>query len=409
MNILYIDHYAGSIDMGMEFRPYYLAREWKKMGHKVRIMGASFSHLRTKNPMVRYDFEKQIIDGIEYQWIMTREYLGNGVQRALSIFEFCSKLWLRAKMIVEDFKPDLVISSSTYPLDTYPAQRIARLSNAKLIHENHDLWPLTLETIGGMSHWHPFCLAMGIGLRSAIKNSDHIVCVLPYAYEYFKQYGLKDISKFSHISNGIVKDDWIAKDDMPFEHKEIFEKLNGKFIVGYTGGHAISNALDTLIECASIIEDERIAFVLVGKGVEKDRLIEKAKSLNCNNVYFLPPVSKKQIPSILEKMDTVYVGSEESELLKYGTSLNKLYDYMMAAKPIIYGVDSRNREVEEANCGWIIESKNSLLLSELIYKLSKYKGKELRYLGLNGKTWVLKNNEYYELSKKFINIVKDGV
>ena len=46
MNILYIDHYAGSLQMGMEFRPYYFAREWAKMGHRVRIVSASFSHLR---------------------------------------------------------------------------------------------------------------------------------------------------------------------------------------------------------------------------------------------------------------------------------------------------------------------------------------------------------------------------
>ena len=38
MNILYINHYAGSPEMGMEFRPYYLSREWVKMGHKVTMI-----------------------------------------------------------------------------------------------------------------------------------------------------------------------------------------------------------------------------------------------------------------------------------------------------------------------------------------------------------------------------------
>ena len=52
MNILYIDHYAGSVSMGMEFRPYYLAREWQKKGHNVRIVTASFAHLRKNNPAV---------------------------------------------------------------------------------------------------------------------------------------------------------------------------------------------------------------------------------------------------------------------------------------------------------------------------------------------------------------------
>ena len=50
MNILLINHYAGSPDLGMEFRPYYMAKEWQKAGHHVRIVGGSFSHLRKKQP-----------------------------------------------------------------------------------------------------------------------------------------------------------------------------------------------------------------------------------------------------------------------------------------------------------------------------------------------------------------------
>ena len=56
MNIILMDHYAGSPEMGMEFRPYYMAREWVRMGHNVRIVAGSYSHLRIKNPKVDKDF-----------------------------------------------------------------------------------------------------------------------------------------------------------------------------------------------------------------------------------------------------------------------------------------------------------------------------------------------------------------
>ena len=72
MNILLINHYAGSDYHGMEFRPYYMAREWKSMGHNVTILGADFSHLRKKNPVVQEDFQEEIIDGITYVWVNTR-------------------------------------------------------------------------------------------------------------------------------------------------------------------------------------------------------------------------------------------------------------------------------------------------------------------------------------------------
>ena len=67
MNVLYINHYAGSLEMGMEFRPYYLSREWVKNGHNVRILAGDYSHLRKKNPFVNADFEEQ-------KMIYLREY-----------------------------------------------------------------------------------------------------------------------------------------------------------------------------------------------------------------------------------------------------------------------------------------------------------------------------------------------
>lgn len=70
MNILYINHYAGSIYHGMEYRPYYLAREWVKAGHKVTIVASNLSHIRNKNIAIAddVDYLRENIDGIDYIW-----------------------------------------------------------------------------------------------------------------------------------------------------------------------------------------------------------------------------------------------------------------------------------------------------------------------------------------------------
>ena len=78
MNILYIDHYAGSPRHGMEFRPYLLAREWVRAGHRVQIVAAAHSHVRAVQP--RPGDER--IDGIDYRWLATPAYTGNGFGRA---------------------------------------------------------------------------------------------------------------------------------------------------------------------------------------------------------------------------------------------------------------------------------------------------------------------------------------
>lgn len=405
MNILYINHYAGSLELGMEFRPYYMGREWIKAGHKVRVVAADFSHLRSKNPVIEKDFDITDVDGMEYQWIKTHTYQGNGVKRAITMFEFCSKLFLNAKKIVRDFKPDVVITSSTYPLDTFPAQRIAKIAKARYIHEGHDLWPLTLTELMGMSKLNPLVVAFTIAEKSAYKNSSHVVSVLPYSWKHMLNHGLQSKEKFSHIPNGIVLEDWDNSVAPPEEHVKLFDELKGqgKKIVCYLGGHAPSNALDVLIDAALKTENKNIAYVLVGKGNQKERLMKKAEGKE--NIYFLPPVEKMAVPSILAMADFLYIGAEKCSLYEYGVSMNKVYDYMMAAKPIIYGVEAANNDVADAECGKTIDSGDPNSIIKTIEEFIEMPSEELKKMGENGKKAVLDKYNYKALADDFLKIM----
>ena len=94
MNILYINHYAGSDRHGMEFRPYFMAKRWAQAGNNVTIVASSYSHLRTKNPdMQGKKTMEQNIDGIRYFWISGSEYHGNGVGRIKNMLSFLRGLY----------------------------------------------------------------------------------------------------------------------------------------------------------------------------------------------------------------------------------------------------------------------------------------------------------------------------
>ena len=396
--------------MGMEFRPYYFAKEWIKLGHNVRIIAATFSHLRKKNPSVENDFEIENIDGIEYQWIKTYDYKGNGVKRLLTMRQFVSKLKKHAKKICKDFDPNVVITSSTYPLDYYAGKKIAKISKCKYIHEAHDLWPLTLTEIGGMSKINPFVLMLGKAEKKAYKNSDDVVSVLPYSYEHMLTRGLQSKDKFTYIPNGVSLDDWSTTSDLPKEHFELFEELKaeGKFIVEYLGGHALSNYLDILLDTAKKINCDDVAFVLVGKGVEKERLMSRCKEENINNVYFLPPIEKTCVPTALKQADVLFVSAFNSPLYKFGISMNKIYDYMMSSRPILYGINTRNNDVLESKCGLYFTPGDVDSLISAIDEMKCKSNEERNIMGQNGKDWVLKNCEYSVLAKTFLDIIERG-
>lgn len=369
MNILYIDHYAGSHDMGMEYRPWYISREWNSMGHKTTIVAGDYSHLRQINPSISHDY--YIEDGeVPFCWLRTGQYTGNGAKRAFSMLQFSRKLWSRAKWFADTFQPDVVISSSTYPMDTYGAQRIARLSGAIYVHEIHDVWPETLTEIGGMHRAHPFVKMVRLAANSAYKHSDGIVSILPRTEAMTRSYGFS--GKWIYIPNGVVMPDG-DKEPLPEYHSTHLQQLKDedKKILLYFGGHALSNALDLLLDAAKQNHNDNISMVLVGDGVEKNRLVERVKKESIPNVTFLPSVPKGAIPELLSEVDATVITGIKSDLYRFGTGLNKLNDAMLSGVPIIYAMPEEDPLVSKLNCGLAIEenSLNATNLNETILKM----------------------------------------
>lgn len=407
MNILLINHYAGSDHHGMEYRPFYMAREWVKQGHDVTIIASAYSHLRSTQPAVNGDWEEEIIEGIRYVWVQTPLYEGNGAKRVINIFTFVGKLLAKGTELARKYNPDIVIASSTYPLDIYPAKNIAKKTGAKLVFEVHDLWPLTPMELGNLSPYHPFIMVLQRGENTAYKSADKVVSLLPKAKDHMMEHGM-DEDKFYYSPNGIVLEQWENQNEMiPVEHRNTIAKLKeeGKLLIGYAGAHGVANALDHLIDAAEILRNEPFAFVLVGKGAEKDRLIKKAKDKGLSNLHFLPAINKNAIPDFLSHMDSLYIGWNRSKLYRFGVSPNKLLDYMMSAKPIIHSIEAGNDLVAESGCGLSCPPEDGEKIAGTIKDLLQLSDHERLEMGKRGHDYVVDNYDYKILAEKFINIL----
>lgn len=404
MNILYIFHYAGSPGYGMSYRPYYMSREWVKQGHNVTIIASSFSHLRSKNPIVKKDFLEEMIDGIRYVWLKGNAYCGS-VARIRNIASFVWKLQTNARKIVKTYKPDLVIASSTYPLDNIPAHKIAKLSGAKHCYEAHDIWPLSPMIIGGYSKYHPFIQIMQWAENYACRKSDKVISLLWNSEEHYKECGLKD-GKFACIPNGFAADEWNPDSSsfpLPEEHKILFHLLKDKIIVGFAGGFALSGSLTTLIEAANLLKlNDHIQFVIVGRGPEEENYKAMIAKFNLHNVHILPAVPKSLVPSIVNHFDIAFIGGVHSSLHKYGTSANKLTDYMLAGKPIVQSIDEPGSIVDKIGCGIQVEAENPELVAQAIGKISNMTEGERDCIGELGRKYTLNNLEWSILSRKFL-------
>lgn len=410
MQILYIDHYAGGPAYGMEYRPFYLAREWVRRGHQVLVVGASYAHVRNHQPPFSGNFAREVLDGVPFLWLRTPAYSGNGMGRVLNIATFLYQLRRWRRWL--DFRPDVVIASSTYPADIGPARRIARAHGATLAWEVHDLWPLTPIEIGGMSPRHPFIAWMQDAEDAACHDADVVVSILPLAESHLREHGLIP-GKFVHVPNGIDPSEWTdaGAAPLPETHGATLRaaRVQGHLVVLYAGSHTIANDLDGLLDAARVAEDDPVTWVLVGSGPEKARLAQRIADEKLANVVMLDPVAKAAIPTLLAGADILYMGLRPSPLYRFGISLNKLMDYLMAARPVLCVMDAGNDPVGEAGCGITVPPGTPAAVVHALRALAALSPVERSAMGARGRAHILKGQTYPVLADRFLEAVSRPV
>ena len=407
MNILLVNHYAGSPRDGMEYRPYYLAREWVRAGHRVQIVAAAYSHVRTRQPVLAGDALDEVIDGIAYRWLPAPSYVGNGVGRVKNIWAFLSRLRRETPKLVAEFRPDVVIASSTYPMDIWVARRIARLARAKLVYEVHDLWPASPIELSGMSRWHPFILMCQKAENDAYRDADVVVSMLPVVAEHMRAHGL-DLRKLHIVPNGVALEEW-QTDPRPLAPELATYlaalKRGGRTIVGYAGSHGLPNALDVLLDAAKLLRDDKLSFVLVGDGHEKPRLVERVRAEGLDHVAMLAPVPKSQIPALLAAFDIAYIGWQRVPIYRFGIAPNKLMDYMMAGRAVLHSVEAGNDPVTEADCGLTVAPESAAAVAEGLRELADKTPEVRALMGERGRAFVVEHHSYRVLAQRFIDAV----
>ena len=406
MKILIINHYSGSPSLGMEYRHFYLAREFKKLGHEVCIVASAYSHLRREQPNknalgVRINSH----DGIDHIWLGGCNYSSNGIRRMLNMLGFSLALRSHAKAIATLWKPDVVYASSPHPLQSYGAVKLARLARAQFIFEIRDLWPLSLVELAGVPPSHPVARLFDHAERYGCRHADAVISLLPAVAEYMTSLRDVPLSKLHIIPNGISPDDW--RGEAPTITNDLVahieaEKGRGHLLVGYTGAHGLPNALDVLLDAAALLKDQPISFVLVGDGHEKTRLLHRVVCEGLSNVKIFSPISKEQIPQLLQQFDVAYIGWRRQPLYRFGIAPNKLMDYMMAAIPILHAVEAGNDPVAEAGCGLTVEPENPQAVADGICRLLALSSEERKAMGQRGRAFVLEHHTYPVLARRFL-------
>ena len=277
----------------------------------------------------------------------TSTYDANGIKRFVNLVSFRNQLRRQITNFV-DWQPDIVVASSTHPLDVRPAFEICRRTGASLVFEVHDLWPLTPQLLGGLSRLHPMIVWMRREESFAYRHADLVLSLLPRTRDYMISRGLEG-SRWFYSPNGYdtATTATPCPPDLAAWVTSIRERWG--FLFAFAGTISSANALEPFLETARHMESRNAALVVIGAGPDQLDLQSRYGSLP--NVFFKGAVPNVYIRDLLARFDAAYMGLTDSPLYDYGISLNKMYDYMGSGIPIVENIAGNNGIVKEIGCG----------------------------------------------------------
>lgn len=410
-NIWLINHYATSMYFEEGGRHYWLSKELIKQGYNVTIFCSSIGHNNGENVVMESElFEQRVKENILFTFIKTNSYKSNGIMRVVNMLLFYKNLIKTAR----EFKkkgilPDIVVASSVHPLSLVAGLKISKLFNIKTISEIRDLWPESIVAYSSLKRESFIAKIMYMGEKWIYKKSDSIVMTWAGGKKYIKNQKWEDeieLSKVHHISNGINLQDFdYNKKKYVYKDYHLDNKKYLNFV--YTGSIRKVNNLSLLLEIAKILNIEKIniRFLIFGSGDELEELQRRVKEEKITNFILKGKVEKKYIASIISKSDVNILHNESTSLNQYGSSQNKLFEYLAAGNPILQTYSNDYSVLEEYKCGLSAKNQN---IDEIINTIKiLISDKDLmEEMGYNSRE-AAKNFDFKLLAQKYIDIIEE--
>jgi glycosyltransferase involved in cell wall biosynthesis len=389
MKVWIINQYVIAPGQAGGTRHHCLARELVKQGHEVTIVASSFDHYTRKETRLVDGqlYETEVSDGVTFVWLRTPPYPGNTIARMWNMLVFAWRV-LQRKGFRNLPRPDVIWGSSPHLFAALAAERVAFRLKVPFVLEVRDLWPQSLIELGSVSPRHPIARGLLCIEKHLYRRAKHIISLLQGAPDHMVSKGARR-DDITWIPNGMDVDLFPQPAPLP---------NNPVFTVMYAGAHGLANALDPILDAAGILQREgyqdRILFRFVGDGPSKPGLRARALAEGIHIVQFEDSVPKVRMFETLSGADAFVVCMKASPLYRWGISLNKVFDYLACARPIVFAGDSPYNQVSAAGAGLTVPPENGRAIADAIKKLLETPVVERAEMGLKGRRHV---EEFYSM------------
>lgn len=406
MNILLLHQYFLEEDDPGGSRWNEMTKTWIEEGHNITVIaGMMHYNGNTKRDEYKnkYFVKKQQGSVTVYRTHVSEAYNSGFLGRLWGYFSFMfSSMW--AGLFKVNGKFDVIVITSPPLFVGLSGYLISVFKRIPLVFEIRDLWPESAIDTGVLTN--KLIIKVAYWFEKFIYNKADLINVLTPAF-YNTLRDEKKVSENKLIMIPNAADFSLSEELLKTFDKEAFRKehnLENYFVITYVGAHGVANHLEQVIEAGKVLEDTNVLFLLIGQGMEKERLVQFASERKVTNVRFIDPVPKKEVfkyilasdmgASVLKKVDTFKT-----------VYSNKTFDYFSCKIPILMAIDGVSRElIETAKAGTYVEPEN---ISEYEKIIRGYlnNSSQLVIEGNNGYQYAKLNFDRNVLAQKYIKLI----
>lgn len=410
MKIWIINHYAIPPSLGGLVRHYYFSKYLTRMGHDVRIFTSSEIHNTTVNKITDASLYREVEeDGVVYTYLRTSDYSGNGLGRIRNMLEFPVRIWQAARHFE---KPDVIYTSSPSIFAAASAQLLAKKLRVPCVTEVRDIWPESIVEYKGFSRKNPIILVL-YGLEKWLyKKADRLIFTMEGGPDYIREKHWEKaipLEKIRNLNNGVDLEEFdhnaaaCTLDDPDLLDKEHFK-------VVYTGSIRLVNNLSKVVEMARWLQEqgeERVKFLIYGDGTERAALEQQAKDWGLRNIVFKGKVEKRFVPFILTHSDLNLNHVKQTGIMRFGCSLNKLFDYFASGRPLLSDLTVSHDLITRYQAGVTLPTQDTEALCREVLRFAQMPQEE--YDGYCRRArQAAEDYDYQALSRRLLEILQEA-
>ena len=408
MHILVVHQYfLGKNDAGGS-RWNQFAKYWAEAGHQITVLAGTV-HYSTGKKQPEYKGKFIVREKEDENIEVLRCHVSESYNKS-----FFGRFWAYLSFLLSSVfagvfkvkKVDVILCTSPPLTVGLTGWLLSKFKRIPMVFEVRDLWPESAIDTGVLTN--KWLIKLSYWLEKKSYKSSRWINVLTPAFQstLIEQKNIRP-DRISMIPNGADLD--IFKPGQLNNWVREKHELNDKFVVTYVGAHGRANALMQLVNVAEKIRDNPdIRIMLVGDGMEKSMLKEKADQLGLNNIVFVDAVSKEQIVDYIAASNVCTAVLKKIDTFKT-VYPNKVFDYMSAKRPIILAIDGVARKlIEDARSGIYVEPENTQIFIDAVLKL-KADPILCKEYGENGLQFVKENFNRSVLANKYLEIIINKV